>query len=461
VLRTDVLIDERYRLQDRLASGGMGDVWRATDESLGRTVAVKVLRPELLTDPTFGVRFRSEARMLAALRHPGVVGVYDFGESTGPDGAPITYLVMEYIQGEPLSQLLGGGEGLPAAQTVAIAAQAADALHAAHTAGIVHRDVKPGNLLLQADGSVILVDFGIARSTSANTSLTNTNAILGTAKYMAPEQASGQEVSPATDIYALGAVAYHCLAGHPPFTGDNPLEIAIRHVNDEPPPLPDHIPEPVREMVGRALNKDPADRYPSAAAFADAARAVAAAEMTAPATVQAATAGSAATTEVYADAAGTASGPDAWPAVPAAVAPPSPAGTARRGRQLAIPLLAVATAVALLLLGGLTTFLLLSNRDQDDSNTPGSNVSQAPESSPTTTQASQPGANGGASPTGQPGPAGNASTRAPEQTPERTPPPKTTKPDEPGLPTRLPTKLPTTILPTLDPPLPGKLGERT
>jgi serine/threonine protein kinase len=437
VLRVDTLIDNRYRLQDRLASGGMGEVWRATDESLGRTVAVKVLRPELLADPTFSARFRAEARMLAALHHPGVVGVYDFGEGTGPDGAPVTYLVMEYVEGEPLSRLLARGERPSTAETLAIVARAAGALHAAHIAGIVHRDVKPGNLLLQADGSVVLVDFGIARSTSGSTSLTTTNAIVGTAKYMAPEQASGQSVSPATDIYALGAVAYHCLAGHPPFTGDNPLGLAIRHVKDAPPALPDDVPEPVRELVGRALNKDPADRYPSAAAFADAARAAGAGEQ---------------------------------PAVPAAVAASPPARSGLRSRRLAMPLLAVAAAVALLLLGGLATLLLLSNRDQGGNDPSGGNVPEAPPSSASPVPASQtpqPGRGGTASPTGQPGPGGDGTTRAPAPTPRRTPPatepqPEETTPDEPGLPTRLPTRLPTelptTILPTIIPGLPGAVG---
>jgi serine/threonine protein kinase len=459
VLREGALIEDRYRLRDRLASGGMGDVWRATDESLGRTVAVKVLRPELLTEPTFSARFRSEARMLAALRHPGVVAVYDFGESNGRDGDPITYLVMEYVEGEPLSQVLAGGKRLSAAETLAIVAGAADALHAANSAGIVHRDVKPSNLMLQPDGSVVLVDFGVARSTSGNTNLTSTNAVIGTAKYMAPEQASGKEVSSATDIYALGAVAYHCLSGHPPFTGDNPLEIAVRHVTEEPPALPDDIPPPVRELVSRALEKHPADRYPSAAAFASAARAVdAAPEVAEPAMVRSATTASDATSVVYAGAAringGGEGGSVARPETGDPATPPDPVVTPQRRRRLAKLFLAVAVAVALLLIGGLAKFLLVN---RDDSDPPAGNVPPAsPASGTQPSQSPQPGVGGNPTQSRQPSPGGggNRTTRAPAQSPRRTPPPET-EPEEPGLPTRLPTELPTTILPTIIPPIGG------
>jgi serine/threonine-protein kinase len=273
-LESGVLLSDRYRLDERVATGGMGDVWRATDLVLDRRVAVKVLLPALLADPGFIARFRAEARMMAALHTPGVVQVYDSGEATLPGGSRADYLVMEYVDGEPLSRRLAAVERLDVAETMSIVAQAARALHAAHTAGIVHRDVKPSNLLVQADGTVVLVDFGVARSTAV-TSITGTNAVPGTALYMAPEQALGKPVSAATDIYALGAVAYHCLTGHTPFTGDNPLEVAIKHTQDEPPPLPADVPAPVAELVARTLAKDPAARYPDAEALAAAARAVA------------------------------------------------------------------------------------------------------------------------------------------------------------------------------------------
>jgi serine/threonine-protein kinase len=272
-LCTGDLLSDRYRLDEPIADGGMGEVWRATDISLARTVAVKVVRPALLADPGFDARFRAEARMMAALTHPNVVNVYDYGHSTLDTGGSVTFLVMAYVDGEPLSHRIAEAGRLPVAETMSIVAQAADALHAAHRHGIIHRDVKPANLLVQPNGTVKLVDFGVARS-PAVTQVTAANAILGTAMYMAPEQASGQPVSPATDIYALGAVAYHCLTGQPPFTGDTPLEIALRHVTEEPPPLPADVPPRIQLLVSRALAKEPAARYPTAAALAAAARAV-------------------------------------------------------------------------------------------------------------------------------------------------------------------------------------------
>jgi eukaryotic-like serine/threonine-protein kinase len=261
------VLDDRYRLDEPIAGGGMGDVWRGTDLALGRVVAVKALRPALATDPGFDARFRAEARTMAALAHPNVVNVYDYGHSPGPGGDSVPYLVMGYVEGRSLADILHAEGRLPVDRTLPILAQAAEALHAAHERGIVHRDVKPANLLVRPDGTVVLVDFGVARASVATTAATG-QAVLGTAMYMAPEQASGQPVGPATDVYALGAVGYHCLAGYPPFDGQTPLGIALRHVTDEPPPLPEDIPAPVRDLVFRALAKDPRDRPPSAAAFA-------------------------------------------------------------------------------------------------------------------------------------------------------------------------------------------------
>jgi serine/threonine-protein kinase len=268
-LTAELTLNGRYQLDHPLAAGGMGEVWRATDTVLGRTVAVKVLLPALLTDPEFGRRFRAEARMMAALRHRGIVDVFDYGEAELPDGGQVAYLVMECVDGQPLSERLAAGP-LDQAGTLAIVGQAARALHAAHGHGIVHRDVKPGNLLVEADGTVRLVDFGIARSAAATAH--TAGQVVGTALYIAPEQAAGRPVSAATDVYALGAVAYHCLAGTPPFTGDNPVAVAARHIYDDPPPLPEHVHPRVRHLVERAMAKDPADRYPTAAAFAAAVR---------------------------------------------------------------------------------------------------------------------------------------------------------------------------------------------
>ncbi|WP_030491284.1 serine/threonine-protein kinase [Micromonospora chokoriensis] len=271
MLSSEVVLSGRYRLDERVATGGMGDVWRASDLILGRQVAVKVLLPALVSDPDFIARFRAEARIMAALRHPGIVQVFDCGADDLPDGSRADYLVMEFVAGEPLSKRIETAGRLEVAETMSIVAQAAAALNAAHRGGIVHRDVKPSNLLVHEDGTVVLVDFGVARSTDI-TSITSTNAVPGTALYMAPEQAAGRPVSGATDIYALGAVTYCCLTGSPPFTGDNPLQVAVRHLDDEPPELPHDIPEAVRALVSRALAKDPLERFTSGAAMAEAAR---------------------------------------------------------------------------------------------------------------------------------------------------------------------------------------------
>ncbi len=265
MLSSGHVLDNRYRLDERIATGGMGDVWRGTDVVLGRVVAVKVLKQAMLRDPEFSARFYGEARMMAAFRHPGVVEVYDYaGGGDGRDEDDVAYLVMAYVEGEPLSARLKEAGHLSVTETMSIVAQTAEALHAAHRHGTVHRDVKPGNLIVKPNGTVILVDFGVARSAQV-TSLTGLNAIVGTALYMAPEQVAKGDVTPATDIYALGAVAYHCITGGPPFDGDNALQVALRHLEDEPEPLPPDVPEPVRELVTRAMAKHPADRYGSAA----------------------------------------------------------------------------------------------------------------------------------------------------------------------------------------------------
>jgi serine/threonine protein kinase len=269
VLAAGHLLGNRYRLDERIATGGMGDVWKGTDVVLGRVIAVKVLRAGMLTDPEFAARFYGEARMMAAFRHPGVVEVYDYASAQEDDEEQVAYLVMAYVEGEPLSVRVKQGP-MSVVETMSIVAQAAEALHAAHEAGTVHRDVKPGNLIVRPTGAVVLVDFGVARSAQV-TSVTAANAIVGTALYMAPEQVAKGNVSPATDIYALGAVAYHCIAGHPPFDGDNALQVALRHLEDEPDPLPDHVPPAVKELIARAMAKQPGDRFQTAAEFAEAA----------------------------------------------------------------------------------------------------------------------------------------------------------------------------------------------
>lgn len=264
------LLSGRYRLDERIATGGMGDVWRGTDETLGRTVAIKILLPSLLEEQGFSERFRLEARTMATINHPGVVDIYDYGSDQ-----EVAYLVMEYVEGDALSRTLGRVGRLTPARTMALIAQAAEALQAAHTKGIVHRDVKPGNLLVRANGTLVLTDFGIARSAVA-AQLTAAGAVLGTASYLSPEQASGQTATAASDIYSLGVVAYQCLSGRRPFDGDNPIEIAMKHVRLAPPPLPSDVPPAVRAIVERAMAKDPGARWPTAAIFGAAARQAAA-----------------------------------------------------------------------------------------------------------------------------------------------------------------------------------------
>src|SRR3954454_21329755 len=258
-----VTLGGRYRLDERIAGGGMGDVWRGTDEVLGRTVAVKILLPALLEEPGFAERFRGEARTMATINHPGVVDVYDYGS----DPKVGAYLVMEYVEGDALSRTLSQVSRLTPGRTMAMIAQAPDALHAAHEKGIVHRDVKPGNLLVRPNGTLVLTDFGIARSALVG-QLTVAGAVLGTASYISPEQASGAVATAASDVYALGVVAYQCLSGHRPFDGATPIEIAMKHVRETPRPLPSDIPPAVRAIVDRALAKDPAARWPTAAAMA-------------------------------------------------------------------------------------------------------------------------------------------------------------------------------------------------
>ena len=261
-----VTLGGRYRLDERIAGGGMGDVWRGTDEVLGRTVAVKILLPALLDEPGFAERFRGEARTMATINHPGVVDVYDYGSDQH-----LAFLVMEYVEGDALSRTLSRVGRLTPARTMALVAQAADALQAAHANGIVHRDVKPGNLLVRPNGTLVLTDFGIARSALVG-QLTVAGSVLGTASYISPEQASGEVATAASDVYALGVVAYQCLSGHRPFDGSTPIEIAMKHVRETPRPLPADIPPPVRAIVDRALAKNPGERWPSASAMAAVAR---------------------------------------------------------------------------------------------------------------------------------------------------------------------------------------------
>jgi serine/threonine protein kinase len=263
-LAREALRAGRYRLIHRLACGGMGQVWRAADEVLGRPVAVKLLSGEFAEDRAFLDRFRTEARRTAALSHPGIASVFDYGEIEEPNRT--AYLVMELVEGAPLSAVLAREGRLDLERVLDVVAQAALAIGAAHQAGVVHRDVKPSNLLIRRDGVVKVTDFGIAR-TIGEAPRTEIGLVVGTAAYLSPEQVACQPVTPVSDVYALGVVAYECLAGQRPFTGEHPVALALAHQRHAPPPLPPDVPEPVRALVEQAMAKDARTR-PAAVALA-------------------------------------------------------------------------------------------------------------------------------------------------------------------------------------------------
>ncbi|KLU08135.1 MULTISPECIES: protein kinase [Kocuria] len=261
---SSTVLGGRYALTDRIAIGGMGEVWKAKDRVLGRIVAVKILKEEYNGDPNFLQRFRAEARHTALLNHPGVANVFDYGEEEGS-----AFLVMELVPGEPLSNIIERRKTLDADTVLNYIGQTARALAAAHAQGLVHRDVKPGNLIITPDNRVKVTDFGIARLAD-QVPLTATGQVMGTAQYLAPEQATGQTATGSSDIYSLGIIGYECLAGRRPFTGESQIAIALAQVNDPPPALPEDVPDPVQALVMSMLAKDPKDRPATAGALATA-----------------------------------------------------------------------------------------------------------------------------------------------------------------------------------------------
>jgi tRNA A-37 threonylcarbamoyl transferase component Bud32 len=264
---TPTLLGNRYRLGERIAAGGMGAVYRAVDETLGRQVAVKALRRELADDPTFLERFRREARAAAGLSHPGVAGIYDYGEV---DGQP--FIVMELVEGETLAERVAAEGRLPWREAFAIGEQVAAALAAAHAHGLVHRDVKPANILLGRDGRAKVTDFGIAQAAQTAT-LTRTGMVLGSANYVAPEQAKGGHVGPAADLYSLGCVLFEAVTGETPYLGGNAVAIATQHVSAPVPDPREHrpdLPPEAAALITRALQKQPGARFPSGTAMATA-----------------------------------------------------------------------------------------------------------------------------------------------------------------------------------------------
>jgi serine/threonine-protein kinase len=257
----------QYEIITPLGQGGMASVYRAYQTNLDREVAIKVIAPQFANDPAFAERFRREARSIARLRHPNILTVYDAGEETG-----MLYLAMELVEGQTLKEELQG-KGLDAERAARLISQVASALDYAHSKGIIHRDVKPANVLLDQDGRAVLSDFGIAKLVEANTQLTGTGVGVGTPDYMSPEQAMGEELDARSDEYSLGVMAYELLSGQRPFTGDTPIAIIMGHVSKALPSLHSinpKISKAVEQVVNRALAKKPAERYESCGAFAKA-----------------------------------------------------------------------------------------------------------------------------------------------------------------------------------------------
>ena len=277
----------RYELGDPLGRGGMAEVRRAVDLRLGRAVAVKQLRPDLATDPTFQARFRREAQSAAGLNHPTIVAVYDTGEEPDPTtGVSIPYIVMELVEGPTLRDVLRDGRKILPERALELTAGVLDALGYSHRAGIIHRDIKPANVMLTTNGTVKVMDFGIARAVAdTSATMTQTAAVIGTAQYLSPEQARGETVDARSDLYSAGCLLYELLTGRPPFTGDSPVSVAYQHVREAPVPPSQIDPEigpDIDAIVLKSLAKDPADRYQSAREMkADITRVLAGQEVTA------------------------------------------------------------------------------------------------------------------------------------------------------------------------------------
>jgi len=378
----------RYELQSRIAIGGMGEVWEATDHVIGRTVAIKILKDEYMGDPGFLERFRAEARHAALVNHEGIASVFDYGEENGS-----AYLVMELVPGEALSTVLERDGALSADKTLDIVAQTASALQAAHAAGLVHRDIKPGNLLITPDGRVKITDFGIARIAD-QVPLTATGQVMGTVQYLSPEQASGHPASPATDTYSLGIVAYECLAGKRPFTGESQVAIAMAQINEQPPPLPPTVPIPVQNLVMAMIAKRPADRPSSSATVARAAQALRRGDLNSAAIAVPAIA----TGGVASDDATrllTASGDDGTTRIlpttaqlPTGEQAEEEAEKKKKRSPWTWPLIAL-IALLVIVLGG-TVFALMNQGDPDPEPTQSETVSQTPKPTPTETETPEP-----------------------------------------------------------------------
>lgn len=265
------IVGGRYELGELLGRGGMAEVRKGTDTRLGRVVAVKRLRTDLASDTTFQARFRREAQSSASLNHPAIVAVYDTGEQVTPDGVHQPYIVMEYVAGRTLRDILREGRKILPERALEIASDVLSALDYSHRAGIIHRDIKPGNVMLTPSGDVKVMDFGIARAVSdAQSTMTQTAAVVGTAQYLSPEQARGETVDSRSDVYSAGCLLYELLTGRPPFVGDSPVAVAYQHVREQAAPPSDHdtaLPPAIDAIVMKSLAKRVEDRYQSAAAM--------------------------------------------------------------------------------------------------------------------------------------------------------------------------------------------------
>jgi serine/threonine-protein kinase len=269
-LQEGTVFHERYEILASLGQGGMGIVYKARDRSLDEVVAIKVLRPDFAQDPRMAQRFKSEIRLARRVRHRNVCGIHDFGESDG-----LLYISMEFLEGVDLKRIVRKQGALPLDRAYDVTLQVAAGLQAVHDAGIVHRDLKTPNIMLEPSGTARLMDFGIAKQEDAEGGVTVTGQVVGTPEYMSPEQAQGKKVDARTDVYALGIVTYEVFTGHVPFRGDTPISTILKHINDPPPldgPPAERLPAPLREVLRRALAKGPAERFPSARVFAEAVR---------------------------------------------------------------------------------------------------------------------------------------------------------------------------------------------
>lgn len=370
----------RYQLSSRVAIGGMGEVWQATDLVIGRTVAIKILKDEYLGDPGFLERFRAEARHAALVNHEGIANVFDYGEEDGS-----AYLVMELVPGEALSTILERERVLSTDRVLDIVAQTASALHAAHAAGLVHRDIKPGNLLITPDNRVKITDFGIARIAD-QVPLTATGQVMGTVQYLSPEQASGHAASPTTDIYSLGIVAYEALAGRRPFTGESQVAIAMAQINEAPPELPVTVSEPVRNLVYACIAKSPSDRPTSAAHLARAAQALRRGDVAAAAASVGAIVGN---SSIAALAGPNYGQPTTSTRVLTTAAPASTAAADPPRNPWTWPLIALISLLAVVLIGTIIA-LMAQPRDEPiaDPTTPVNTTPTTPRSTPETTPTS-------------------------------------------------------------------------